>query len=637
MRIDVKKCLVMGPMSHQAAFFAQMQALGIAEFIGDSGHKSREMPLEVQSLIDALHILRQMVPVKQIVTADYKSAPMLAAAALEHNEHYERLKERRRVTEIELARLEPFGEFSIEQVRDLQQQTSLIFQFFVAKAEAKLTIPPEMILISHVNELNYYVHIAQQRVVLEGFLEVVIDQSVQELKHQLAEINKEVDHIEMVLSALAHQKNLLKKGLIDALNHYHLKAASQKAHALLEDRIFAAEAWIPKNKINLVQQVADRLQLAVEIISIDPKDPCPTYLENRHVARLGEDLINIYDTPSNRDRDPSLWVFICFGIFFSMIVADAGYGILMLIASFFLLKKFGKKEGFGRRSVLLLMSLSIGCIVWGFMLCSFFGIAVPPDHSVRKFSVINWAVEQKAQYLLKQKNTAYTDMLKAYPELEQAATPEAFLTAVKRQVDGHPQYVIYHIFTDNVLIELSILIGVVHIILSFLRYIDRHWAGAGWILFLIGGYLYFPSILNATSMIYYLFHIPQAGSAIIGLYLIFIGMGLALVFSVMQKKWAGLAEAMHVIQVFADVMSYLRIYALSLAGMIMAETFDHIGTSVPLYVGVLILLVGHTVNITLALMGGTIHGLRLNFIEWYHYSFEGGGYQFRPLSLLEVD
>ncbi|MBI3900851.1 MAG: V-type ATP synthase subunit I, partial [Chlamydiia bacterium] len=92
-----------------------------------------------------------------------------------------------------------------------------------------------------------------------------------------------------------------------------------------------------------------------------------------------------------------------------------------------------------------------------------------------------------------------------------------------------------------------------------------------------------------------------------------------------------------VIQVFADVMSYLRIYALSLAGMIMAATFNRIAASAPFFLGILVILAGHALNLVLALMGGVIHGLRLNFIEWYHYSFEGGGRKFNPLSLLKID
>ena len=104
-----------------------------------------------------------------------------------------------------------------------------------------------------------------------------------------------------------------------------------------------------------------------------------------------------------------------------------------------------------------------------------------------------------------------------------------------------------------------------------------------------------------------------------------------------QKRLHGLDEILRVINVFADVMSYLRIYALSLAGLIMASTFNNIAAKSPIYAGIFIILVGHTVNLVIAIQGGIIHGLRLNFIEWYHYSFEGGGKLFNPLKLLKLE
>jgi V/A-type H+-transporting ATPase subunit I len=50
-----------------------------------------------------------------------------------------------------------------------------------------------------------------------------------------------------------------------------------------------------------------------------------------------------------------------------------------------------------------------------------------------------------------------------------------------------------------------------------------------------------------------------------------------------------------------------------------------------------VIILGHGINISLGLMAGVIHGLRLNFIEWYHYSFEGGGRFFNPLKLLKLE
>lgn len=92
-------------------------------------------------------------------------------------------------------------------------------------------------------------------------------------------------------------------------------------------------------------------------------------------------------------------------------------------------------------------------------------------------------------------------------------------------------------------------------------------------------------------------------------------------------------ETLNVIQVFSDVLSYLRLYALGMAGMIVAQTFNGLGERFGIVIGTIIILIGHTVNINLSIMSGVIHGLRLNFLEWYHYCFEGGGKLFNPLRL----
>ncbi len=291
-----------------------------------------------------------------------------------------------------------------------------------------------------------------------------------------------------------------------------------------------------------------------------------------------------------------------------------------------------KNEGL-KRVLRLSTYLSLVCITWGVLSASFFGIDFAPESKFKKLSLVNWMVEQKAEYFLTKKPASNDTLVKEYPELKDVSTPEALLTTVKR--DG--KYEIYNEFTDNVLIELAIFLGTIHIILSFLRYLDRNWAGAGWILFIIGSYLFFPSVLGAVSLIHYIFHVPYEEGTIIGKYLLYSGLGLTVVLAIIQKRLGGLAEIMNVIQVFADIMSYLRIYALSLAGMIMAATFNEIGGKAPIYLGIFIILAGHLINLTLAIMGGVIHGLRLNFIEWYHYSFEGGGKMFNPLKLIKLD
>jgi V/A-type H+-transporting ATPase subunit I len=111
-----------------------------------------------------------------------------------------------------------------------------------------------------------------------------------------------------------------------------------------------------------------------------------------------------------------------------------------------------------------------------------------------------------------------------------------------------------------------------------------------------------------------------------------------MIVSVFQgKKWMSLFDLTNGIQVFSDILSYLRLYALALAGMVMADTVNTtLGIEIGIIGTIFVILFGHVINISLSAMSATIHGLRLNFLEWYRYSFEGGGRLFNPLRIRKV-
>ncbi len=203
----------------------------------------------------------------------------------------------------------------------------------------------------------------------------------------------------------------------------------------------------------------------------------------------------------------------------------------------------------------------------------------------------------------------------------------------KKKVISYP---IVDEFTGNIILEFTLILGIIHISLSFLRYLPRHIAGLGWVVFMIGGYLFFPSMLNATTIPEFMVWISKSIASAFGLQCLFGGLGFALFAAVIQHRLKGLGEIANMVQVFSDVLSYLRLYALGLAGSIMASTFNQEGSALGLFVGFVVILAGHGINMLLSLMGGVIHGLRLNFLEWYHYSFTGGGKLFQPLHKLRA-
>jgi V/A-type H+-transporting ATPase subunit I len=280
--------------------------------------------------------------------------------------------------------------------------------------------------------------------------------------------------------------------------------------------------------------------------------------------------------------------------------------------------------------------LSVSCILWGVFTNSFFGLGFDLDSSVRQVSGLQWLVEQKADYHLAMNDSVVETWSEKYPAISGATTGHAMLDSAVTLKNGKKVWGMLDKFSDSIMLELALVIGIVHISLSLLRQIRESWAGIGWILFMVGGYLYVPEYLNCTSMAQFLGGLDKSVGASLGMQMLLSGLSASVVLALIQHRLGGMGEIINVIQVFADVLSYLRLYALGLAGSMMSSTFNDIGSSAPFIAGFFIILIGHIVNIVLSIMGGVIHGLRLNFLEWYHYSFEGGGKMFRPLAKLEV-
>jgi V/A-type H+-transporting ATPase subunit I len=288
----------------------------------------------------------------------------------------------------------------------------------------------------------------------------------------------------------------------------------------------------------------------------------------------------------------------------------------------------------------LFVIISSCCVVWGILIGSYFGIILDPTNPLQKVCLTQELILKKAAYHMKEKDVVYRDWVKKIPDIASIKTPLDFVLAIKKTQGSRVSYEILEEFNNSILMEIALLVGVIHIMISLFRYMYRHLSSIGWVCFMVGGYLFFPTMMNdATSMFNFLGWIPKKAGGEVGMQLVYIGIAVAWVLALIQHKSKGLEEPLKAIQIFADVLSYLRLYALSLAGIIMASTFNQLGEDVGRafgYVfGVCVILAGHLLTMNIGLMGGFIHGLRLNFLEWYHYSFEGGGKLFNPLKIIK--
>jgi V/A-type H+/Na+-transporting ATPase subunit I len=636
---DVVKYLILGSREDLDRFFAQAQEQGFLEFISVTQKKALETPITIQNLLQSIKILKKQ-PIKEpyMGGGDLSLAMQLSERIVELKEDLEKLQEERRVLETEKSRVAPFGDFSMDDVGDIERMGKRKVQFFCMKASRrqKMTYPDELIYIGTEYDLDYFISISPETLYPHGMIEMRIDAPLGEIQNRLDFVVDAIYRFEHELKDQAAYLEFLQDIMVEELNGYHLQSAKKEVSYPLKNSLFFTEVWVPQNKVATLYGLIDGMNIHAEQIALDPNDKTPTCLENHGTAVIGEDLIKIYDTPATTDKDPSSWVLWFFTFFFAIIVDDAGYGLLFLITALYIKWKFPHLRGSQKRTLKLFILLSSASIFWGVLTSSYFGLKFAPSNLLSQISPTHYLIEEKADYHLKKQDDVYQFWLKKFPIISKATSGKEMLEMATEKKKNVTVYPIVDEFFSNVMLEFILALGIIHISFGLLRYLRRNIAGLGWICFLVGGYFFAPALLHATTIPEFMGWITKPISSALGLQCVFVGIGFAMIAGFIQHRLKGLGEIAHLIQVIADVLSYLRLYALSLAGAIMASTFNQEGSDLNLFLGFIVILAGHGVNMLLALGGGFIHGLRLNFIEWYHYCFVGGGRLFRPLHKLKI-
>jgi V/A-type H+-transporting ATPase subunit I len=326
---------------------------------------------------------------------------------------------------------------------------------------------------------------------------------------------------------------------------------------------------------------AEENGLAIEVSEPGPDDKPPTLLDNAERTEGGEDLVNFYKTPGYWSWDPSAVVLYSFAVFFAMIISDGGYGLILAV----LLAHFWKRlaaSAAGRRWRWVLLTLVIATIGYGVLVGSFFGIAPGPESFMARLAILD--------------------------------------------------------LTDaSAMMALSVTIGVIHVVLGNLMDARRYgWspgalAPLGWALFVISGYTLFV----ASQIGAYAWRAPATGTAVGGLFLVFAFSGYGS--RPLGRLGRGLVALARITGAFGDVLSYLRLFALGLASASLAIAFNDMAAGareavpgVGLLAGLAILVIGHSLNLLLAVASGFIHGLRLNVIEFFNWGLPEEGPVFRP-------
>jgi V/A-type H+-transporting ATPase subunit I len=631
MIIPCEKVLFVGTSVDLIKFLENSQKIGQLQFQSIDGKKMRVLSSAAEDAMHALRILRRQTPVDQLKN-DVVPKYELVEKIIYLQDRLDRVVEAEKVLDVEIHRIKPFGDIDLDTVQQIAEKTKHKLQFFYKKEKKQVPteILQKLIFVRTESTVDFFIYIGTNPLKVDGLTEMQMEYSLSSLKERFQNLQKEELRIEAELKEMAHYKEILEEYLEELLDHDDLRHARTLATNILGPTLFAVEAWTPAGKEDW-RAALEGLNIHMEHVRIHDNEVVPTYMENAGYRKVGEDLVRVYDVPSIGDKDPSLWVLVFFTLFFAMIVSDAGYGLLFLAVSLGLNTFFKTATGSVKRLLRLGVILSSACIIWGVLTASYFGIQMSPTHPLTKNSLIYQISKKKIAYQIETKGPSYKDWVKDYPQLQNETNPEVFLTQGVKVKDGKVNYELQEdLFLAN-LLEFSLLIGTMHIIISLIRGARKNIGSLGWVLFSVGAFLYFPTYMGTSTLLNAYHIISVENAAVYGLQFIWIGIGIATLAAVIRKKFLGIFELTHAVQIFADVISYVRLYALGLTGIILAGTANKFAEDLGYAAGLFILLFGHGLNIMVAMMSGTIHGLRLNFLEWYRHCFEGGGKLFTPL------
>ena len=585
--VKLKRLTILGTTAQKPEVLSQLQDLGVLHLID---LKPETTQLSVDPFKDTRQTLTYLedCPQKQRPARHLKNfnPQQQVERILKLKTDIERLTDERDRIATQIDALNPWGNFRLPEKGSLDGLRFYFYQLNLKQFRQLAAMDCVYQLIKRDNRFYYLVVIHDAPLAWPVQPLKLPTIPLVDLQEQLQDLEDSIENLETRRIGATRYIQALRNYLLDALNASELAQANAMTYD--EAGIFALQGWCPIQQTGAVEQLGETLGLALKIQDPTPEDDPPIYLENSPNFAPGESLIQIYGMPGYRTWDPSAMVFVSFVLFFGLIIADAGYGLILLVLALIFrrqLLRSGKKQFWQ-----LWLALALSACIYGMLMGEYFGFEPPATSMLEKIAILQ-------------------------PNLDKL----------------------------NELMAFSIGIGVVHVAIANLISMAHRWPSSafyvhlGWVLGVVGGY----------SAWFFGFLVPEPVLAHLGIW--GLGAGLALVFSfshpgplnargISQWFFGGLHGLTDASKIFGDVLSYLRLFALGLSSTYLALTFNQLSQDAAalgelgLLFSFVILLFGHLMNFVLCLMAGTIHGLRLNFIEFYRWSQDPNeeGQPFKP-------
>lgn len=513
------------------------------------------------------------------------------------------LESRIAATQKEVNKMAIWGDFSAERIAQLKEAGYTLRYFTCPK---KLFQEEWGIVVAEQGATVYFVQVTSSGDEAMRLLgdEASVCQEQYLNEKSAADLQKDVEGLNGLLVAQNARIELWAKEHIPALENelnelqqqIDWKRVTLNTASEADGSLKVLEGFCPIDQVAALDAMLQKQEVYYQVEDPTAEDNTPIKLHNNKFTQLFECLTGMYGWPNYGEFDPTPILAPFFLLFFAMCMGDCGYGILLIIIGLLITKKklnIAMFEGLGP----IITVLGVGTTVVGFFLGTFMGI-----------------------------------------DLYQAEwVPQALKSVmIKGEVMGY-----------DIQMVLAICIGVFHICLAMvvkaICYTKQFGFKAniatwGWLLLIVGGLI--VAILGLTVLPENVFKwalITVGAVSALAIY-IFNTPGRNPLINIGAGLWDTYNMATGIL---GDVLSYIRLYALGLAGGMLGAAFNNLGLMVmggsvegatwqwlPF---VLILVLGHVLNLAMSALGAFVHPLRLSFVEYFkNAGYEGKGTLYQP-------
>ena len=502
----------------------------------------------------------------------------------------ERAQDKKELNELDekMSFFRPWGSFNPNNIRMLAEKGVHVNFYLAPKKELKNVQAIEGVkVINKKGQHIYFVHLSYQDNKCLAYKQANLPKEDYEaLYNKHKEAQTRIKDIEVLIDEKARIFSSMKKFLLvleEKRNFFKVEYGMQ------EEGVFSClQGFLPQDNQDQVREIAAKGHVGLMIEDPKETDEVPTLIKTPKWVSIIQPVFKFMGTvPGYKEYDISMWFLLFFSLFFAMLIGDAGYGLVFFSLTAVCNFKFKKAP---KQAFFLMYVLSISTMIWGVITGTYFG----------------------------------SEQIAAIPFLNKMIIPEI---SSFNPVGDSQSLMIYICFCIGV-VQLCIgrLIVAVKLFPS-MKVIGQ----IGWMMTLVSLFFLAGNLVLGNAL----------PSFFGGLFLT--GFLLILFFANFQKNIIkGALGSMSnlpldVIGRFSDVVSYIRLFAVGYASVIVANSFNNMGLALGFnniltgFGAALIIFFGHTLNIALGLMAIIVHGVRLNMLEFSgQMGMEWAGKEFSP-------